>query len=256
MNEAMPRWRTFTSGGPASPASEPSDGEGSVSAVAPSHTRPFPDVMALVAAALGGAAAGAAGVMLAGLLLGSTGGAGSSGAVGQPLTDRAGALDGPLSRGVAAGLAATDSMDGVPRAEIVVDIAGAVERPGLLRLRAGDRVGDAIQAAGGFGPRVDLAEAGRSLNLAQPLSDGIKVLVPELGVDGPRQTKAEDGRIDLNEADQAALESLPGIGPVTAGKIIEARSQQRFTSVQELLARDVVGEAVFEDIEALVHVSG
>jgi competence protein ComEA len=140
---------------------------------------------------------------------------------------------------------------------LIVDVAGAVVRPGLVRLSRGDRVGDAIAAAGGFSPRVDLAEAGRSLNLAEPISDGAKVVVSELGNQPALgAAAAEDGRVDLNSADRAALEGLPGIGPVTASRIIEAREQQRFGSVDELRTRDVVGEAVFEDIESLVRVSG
>jgi competence protein ComEA len=139
---------------------------------------------------------------------------------------------------------------------LVVDVAGAVMRPGLVRVRRGDRVGDAIAAAGGFSPRVDLAETGRSLNLAEPLIDGAKVVVSELGTQTASGPTAEDGRVDLNSADQAALEALPGIGPVTAARIIEAREQQRFGSVDELRTRDVVGEAVFEDIQGLVQASG
>ncbi len=140
--------------------------------------------------------------------------------------------------------------------EIVIDVAGAVARPGLHRLHAGDRVGDAIEAAGGFAPRVDLAATSQSLNLAQPLEDGTKVLVPELGVHRPEVTGDggnANGLIDLNHADQAELESLPGIGPVTAGKIIAARAESRFSSVRDLRARGLVGESVFGDIEHLVQ---
>ena len=141
-------------------------------------------------------------------------------------------------------------------AAIVVDVAGAVVRPGLHRLRGGDRVGDAIEAAGGFAPRADLATSAVVLNLAQPLEDGAKVLVPELGVDRPTSAaSAADGRIDLNRASASELESLPGIGPVTAGKIIDAREAERFGSVRELRSRGIVGEKVYEDIERLVTAS-
>ena len=138
--------------------------------------------------------------------------------------------------------------------EIVVDVAGAVVRPGLHRLRPGDRVGDAIEAAGGFAPRADLAASAVALNLAQPLEDGAKVLVPELGTARPSGSGgADDGRIDLNHASQSELESLPGIGPVTAGKIIESRSGERFDTVGELRSRGLVGEKVYEDIKGLVR---
>jgi competence protein ComEA len=137
-----------------------------------------------------------------------------------------------------------------------VDVAGAVMQPGLRTLSAGDRVGDAIAAAGGFAPRADLAETSQTVNLAQPLTDGMKVLVPELGAEpgpGDPPVAADDGRIDLNSASQSELESLPGIGPVTAQRIIEAREEQPFQAVDELRDRDVVGESVFEDIRELVR---
>jgi competence protein ComEA len=143
----------------------------------------------------------------------------------------------------------------VPAAEIVVDVAGAVVRPGLHRLRSGDRVGDAIEAAGGFAPRADLAASSQTLNLARPLDDGAKVLVPELGIDRPTQAAAvvDDGRIDLNRASQSELESLPGIGPVTAGKIIDARQDRRFGGIRDLRDRGLVGESVYEDIKDSIN---
>ena len=78
-----------------------------------------------------------------------------------------------------------------PVETVVVDVSGGVLQPGLRTLEAGDRVGDAIAAAGGFAPRADLAETSRTVNLAQPLTDGMKVLVPELGADtGPDRAGA------------------------------------------------------------------
>lgn len=165
---------------------------------------------------------------------------------GEPLGDTAALTDtSPRHEPDSAGLAGAE--------DIVVDVAGAVARPGLHRLSPGARVGDAIAAAGGFAPRVDLAEVGRSINLAQPLSDGTKVHVPEMGFDQLAPVPAADGRIDLNLADQALLETLPGIGPVTAAKIIEARTNSRFDAVSELRDRGLVGESVFEQIKDLVH---
>jgi competence protein ComEA len=148
--------------------------------------------------------------------------------------------------------------------EIVVDVAGAVERPGLYRLAAGSRLGEAIAIAGGYSVAVDLDLAARRLNLAERLADGAKVHVPRRGEE-PAPTAAPSspttptggtgGLIDVNSADQRQLETLPGIGPVTAGKIIAAREEAPFGSVDELLARKVVGASTFEKIRELISVS-
>jgi competence protein ComEA len=207
--------------------------------------------LALLAAAISGGAAGGGALVLAGvLLLGVPTGAPHRDADVEPARPAGLA---PL----AADGATAPAGGGAAPADVVVDIAGAVARPGILRLREGDRIADAIEAAGGYGPRVDLAATARSLNLAQPLVDGSKVVVPELGTEPVfAGAPAADGLIDLNTADQAALESLPGIGPVTAGKIMTARDEQAFAAVEDLRDRDLVGDAVFEDIRDLVRVGG
>jgi competence protein ComEA len=147
---------------------------------------------------------------------------------------------------------------------VMVDINGAVEAPGLYSLPAGSRVGDAIEAAGGYSPAVDLEAAAARLNLAARLADGDKVHVPRRGeppaptaslTDGAPGSGSAGALIDVNNADQRLLETLPGIGPVTAGKIIAARSETPFSTVDDLLARKVVGPATFEKIRALVIVA-
>jgi competence protein ComEA len=151
-----------------------------------------------------------------------------------------------------------------PAPDLIVDVEGAVDRPGLYRVPAGSRVGDAIAAAGGFGVRVDAVAAAQALNLAAPLVDGDKVSVPALGAapaqvpPGPSAASAPTAAalIDLNTADSAVLETLPGIGPVTAGAIIAARATQPFVSVDDVLARGVVGPSTFEKIRPLVTVGG
>lgn len=148
--------------------------------------------------------------------------------------------------------------------ELVVDVEGAVGQPGLYRVAAGSRVGDAIAAAGGFGPRVDAEAAARTLNLASPLTDGDKVHVPSLGemagavpADGAVSgAPTAPGLIDLNTAGSTELDTLPGIGPVTAAAIIAARETLPFTSVDDLQSRGVVGPATFEKIRSLVTVGG
>ena len=150
--------------------------------------------------------------------------------------------------------------------EIVVDVAGAVANPGLYHLATGARVGDAIDAAGGFGPRVDVDRVGRELNLAATLEDGDQVRVPSRddptaapgagggagGGGGQGGSGGSGGLVNLNTASQSELEALPGIGPVTAAKIITARDEAPFRSVDELRERGLVGEKTFEDLRALV----
>lgn len=230
MNEATPPWRSFSSDAPA-PAG-PGDGH-ATSDGGRTATRWLVPLLT----ACGGLAAGAA---LVGVVLFSLGAVPTS---SQPPLLAESLSGAPLLD------VAVDS--NVPAAEIVVDVAGAVVRPGLHRLRSGDRVGDAIEAAGGFAPRADLAASSQTLNLAQSLDDGAKVLVPGLGIDRPTTAAAavDDGRIDLNRASQSELESLPGIGPVTAGKIIAARQDERFGGIRELRNRGLVGESVYEDIK-------
>jgi competence protein ComEA len=152
--------------------------------------------------------------------------------------------------------------------QIVVDVVGAVVQPGVYHLAIGSRVGDAISAAGGFGPRVDAGAVGASLNLAAPLKDGEKVRVPSrddgapsAGPGGGSSAGGGSGGngssgslVDLNSATEAELDALPGIGPVTAGKIIEARAKAPFKAVDDLRTRGLVGQKTFDQIKALVTV--
>jgi competence protein ComEA len=150
---------------------------------------------------------------------------------------------------------------------IVVNVVGAVVRPGVYRLPTGARVADAIAAAGGFGPRVAAGRVDRELNLAAVVHDGDRILVPSrddtTATEGSTAASGGNGSggagsgptlIDLNTATEAELDTLPGIGPVTAAKIVAARSEAPFRSVDELLERKVVGPATFDKIKALVTV--
>jgi len=149
--------------------------------------------------------------------------------------------------------------------ELVVDVEGAVARPGIHRLPGGSRVGDAIEAAGGYAPQVDIAAAGATLNLAQALTDGAKIHVPARGEAAanmtalPRDPSAISpngarGLVNINTASSDALDTLPGIGPVTAAKIIAARELTPFASIDELVSREVLGDSTFEKVRALVTV--
>ena len=138
-------------------------------------------------------------------------------------------------------------------AELVVDVAGKVRRPGIAVLPAGSRVVDALEAAGGARRGVDLT----ALNLARPVVDGEQILVgvaPVPGVAGSLDAPSNgESLVSLNTADQATLETLPGVGPVTAESIIAWRTDNGgFTSVDELLEVDGIGEATLEDLAPLV----
>ncbi|HSW41388.1 MAG TPA: ComEA family DNA-binding protein [Patescibacteria group bacterium] len=171
-----------------------------------------------------------------------------------------------VSSGAATARPGDVSLVGGPAgAALVVDVAGAVRRPGVYRLAPGSRVVDAVTAAGGFGPRVDVDAASR-INLAAVLHDGEQVRVPSRD-DAPAPSAAPPvadagrgpssaGLVDLNTASAAALDALPGIGPATSAKIIAAREEAPFTTVDELRSRGVLGEATFAKVRDLVVVVG
>lgn len=138
-----------------------------------------------------------------------------------------------------------------PRA-LFVHVLGQVERPGLYELREGDRVVDAIAAAGGFTEDADPA----GVNLARLLSDGEQLAVPAVGEipAGAASGVAVDGRVDLNTADLAALDTLPRVGPAIAQRIIDWREANGpFRSVDDLLAVSGIGAKTVESLRGLVR---
>lgn len=229
MEPSSAPWRVVDA--PSSPSEPPRTAEG---ARAPSRTVLLAAVVAIAALAVSAVAIGS------GALTGLAG----SGATGGAVLVDAGA-------------------DATPDDEIVVDVAGAVVAPGVYRLPGGSRVGDAVQAAGGYGPRVDAARVSGELNLAAVLEDGAQIVVPSRDQPPPGDAGSGaatggdvggDGLVDLNTATQAELEALPGIGPVTARKIIDARSADPFASADDLRTRKLVGQKTFEALRDLVTV--
>ncbi|WP_287919556.1 ComEA family DNA-binding protein [Cellulomonas sp.] len=142
--------------------------------------------------------------------------------------------------------------------QVVVDVAGAVVHPGVVRLPAGSRVVDALTAAGGADADADLTR----LNLARLLVDAEQVLVsrqgdpvaPAAGAGVPAPGAAGDSRVDLNTADAATLETLPGIGPVLAERIAAYRQEHPFSSVDELLDVVGIGPALLDQLRDQVRV--
>jgi len=135
--------------------------------------------------------------------------------------------------------------------EVVVDVAGKVRRPGIVRLPAGSRVVDALEAAGGPRRGVDLT----GLNLARVLTDGEQVVVGQPAPVGPAAAAAPGAApagatlVNLNTATQAELETLPGVGPVTATSILDWRVEHgAFSSVDELLEVSGIGDATLAEI--------
>ena len=152
-----------------------------------------------------------------------------------------------------------------PAAPVVVDVVGAVRRSGVVRLRSGARVLDAIAAAGGATSAADLTR----LNLAAVLADGARVAVPSVGGSAPVVDPAAvsgapaagagapsaDAPVDLNTATEAQLDTLPGVGPATAAAIVNDRDAHGpFRSVNDLGRVRGIGDAKLEQLRDLVTV--
>ena len=149
---------------------------------------------------------------------------------------------------------------------IVVHITGAVKNKGILRLPEGSRISDAIEAAGGETKEADLD----SINLAYTLEDGQKIYIPSqenkenneqkqyittesgdtTNIKENSKIEGENEKVNINTANQSELETLPGIGPSLASRIIEYREQNgKFNSIEELKNVKGIGDAKFEDLK-------
>ena len=169
------------------------------------------------------------------------------------------------------GRVATATASAGGAAEVVVHVVGQVKKPGLVRLPTGARVADALAAAGGATKGADLT----ALNLARPVTDGEQVHVPRpgekppvgaggtSGEPGPGGAGAGTGRgagggagagpVNLNTADLSALDSLPGVGPVLAQRILDWRTEHgRFSSVEELGEVSGIGDKLLAQLRPKV----
>jgi competence protein ComEA len=153
--------------------------------------------------------------------------------------------------------AGTFSAKSAPARTLLVHVVGAVLKPGLYQLREGSRTADAIRRAGGAKPKAAL----ELVNLASPVADGQQVVVPARG--DPGSATAATGsvtgagvaseKIHLNSATLEQLDTLPGVGPITAQKILAYRTEHgAFQAVEELDAVPGIGPARLEELKTLV----
>lgn len=151
--------------------------------------------------------------------------------------------------------------------EIVIHIAGEVNNPGIVRLKEGDRIEDAIEYAGGLTENADISD----INLAYVLEDGIKINIPNINdenrevmtedmIDNMKENEAEnkeesDQKININKATQTELENLKGIGPSLSNKIIEYRNENgKFKSIEEIKNVNGIGDTKYEGIKNYITV--
>ena len=141
----------------------------------------------------------------------------------------------------------TSASEVSPVDELVVHVDGAVVNPGVYKLSAGSRISDIVEKAGGFSEEVDRSK----VNLAAKLTDGQKIEITKIGQKSQEATLGQttSGLIDINSATVGQLDTLPGIGTVTAGKIIAGRP---YADISELKIKKIVTASVYEKIKDLI----
>jgi competence protein ComEA len=163
---------------------------------------------------------------------------------------------------VTASLLPTDQPTSAPT-EVLVDVAGAVASPGIKRLPEGALVEDAIAAAGGVTAQADVARIAKELNRADKLKPNQKVYIPPVGApaaggaDGgdPASTAEPNAKVNLNTAGLAELDSLPGVGPAIAQRIIDYREANgAFESPEELKEVPGIGDATYEKLASRISI--
>ncbi len=138
------------------------------------------------------------------------------------------------------------SSEAVEFQELVVDIAGAVEKPGVYRLKSNSRINDALMLAGGLAADADRDWVAKNLNLASPLKDGIKIYIKSKNTP-TNQGETLGDKLNINTASLVELERLPGIGQVLAKRILDYRQENGpFSEIDELLKVQGISVATFE----------
>ena len=141
------------------------------------------------------------------------------------------------------------------KVKIVVDISGEVIKPGVYELESGSRINDLLITAGGLSAKADREWVSKNINLAQKLTDGVKIYIPEKTEKLPNLSNltnpSNSSKININNASLAELDTLWGVGEATAKKIIEGRPYQK---PEELLEKKIVKSNVWESIKDQVTV--
>lgn len=137
--------------------------------------------------------------------------------------------------------------------ELAIDVEGAIKNPGVYTLKNGSLIQDAINAAGGLLDSADNELLAKDLNRAEPLKNNQKINIP-FKIEATSQVAGEEisNKININTATLEQLDSLPGIGPVYAQRIIDYRKKKSFSSLEEIMEIQGIGEKTFEKFKDLI----
>jgi competence protein ComEA len=166
----------------------------------------------------------------------------------------AGTMYGYYEKDKAVPLDAAVKQETATEEKLTVYITGAVNHPGVVSLAAGSRVADAVNACGGILPTADAS----ALNMAQILKDGIQIRVPEKPANAgdmaqPGNPSSQGGLVNINLADEKTLDTLPGIGPAMAKRIVEYRQiNGQFQSMEDLKKVRGIGDAKYDKLKGRI----
>jgi competence protein ComEA len=140
--------------------------------------------------------------------------------------------------------------------KLIVDLEGAVQNPGVYEMEESKRINDVLIAAGGLSGDVDLQAANQTINKAQKLSDGMKIYIPSVKDKPVESTNtiespSPENKLNINIATKSELDLLPGVGSVTAEKILSMRPYQ---SLNELIAKKVLNNSQFEKVKDIIMI--